>query len=62
MEIFSASTRPTAEEYLRHAREADVLVGFIARLYGWIPKGSDVSISDEPYNTDCSTAFIGRSM
>ena len=34
MEILSASTRPTVEECLRYAREADLLVGIIARRYG----------------------------
>jgi len=34
MEILSAGTRPTVEECLRYAREADLLVGIIARRYG----------------------------
>ena len=46
MEILSASTRPTVEECLRYAREADLLVGIIARCYGWIPEGSDISITE----------------
>ena len=50
MEMFTASTRPTVEECLRHAREADLLVGIIARRYGWIPEGSDVSITEMEYD------------
>lgn len=46
MEIFTASTKPTVEECLRHAREADVLAGIIARRYGWIPDGSEISITE----------------
>ena len=46
MEIFTASTRPIVEECLRYAHEADVLVGIIARRYGWIPEGSDISITE----------------
>ena len=39
MEIFTAGTRPTVEECLRLAAEADVLVGIIAWRYGWEPDG-----------------------
>lgn len=46
MEILFASTRPTVEECLRHAGEANVLVGIIARRFGWIPEGSDLSITE----------------
>ena len=44
MEIFPASTEPTVDECLRYAREADVLVGIIAKRYGWIPKKRKKSI------------------
>ena len=40
MEIFTASTRPTVEECLRYAKEADLLVGIIASRYGWEPDGN----------------------
>ncbi|MGA9479969.1 MAG: DUF4062 domain-containing protein, partial [Desulfobacterales bacterium] len=46
MEKLSASTRSTVEECLRHAGEADDLVGMIARRFGWIPEGSDLSITE----------------
>ncbi len=49
MEIFTASTRPTVEECLRYAQEADVLVGIIAWRYGWIPEGCDKSITEMEY-------------
>ncbi len=49
MEIFAASTRPTVEECLRHAREADVLVGIIAWRYGWEPDGKK-SITEMEYD------------
>ena len=50
MEIFTASTRPTVEECLRYACEADVLVGIIAWRYGWIPENSDKSITEMEYD------------
>jgi hypothetical protein len=39
MEIFTASTRPTVEECLRNAEEADLLLGIIAWRYGWESDG-----------------------
>ncbi len=48
MEIFTASERPTMEECLRMAREADVFVGIIAWRYGWEPDGKK-SISEMEY-------------
>ena len=50
MEIFTASTRPTVQECLCHAKEADVLVGIIAWRYGWEPEGQDKSITEMEYN------------
>jgi hypothetical protein len=50
MEIFNASTRPTMEECLRYAREADLLVGIIAWRYGWEPDGQK-SITEMEYDT-----------
>jgi hypothetical protein len=50
MELFTASTKPTVEECLRHAREADVLVGIIAWRYGWEPDGSEISITEMEYD------------
>ncbi len=50
MEIFTATTRPTVDECLRYAREADVLVGIIAWCYGWIPEDSDTSITEMEYD------------
>ena len=50
MEIFTASTRPTVEECLRCAREADVLVGIIAWRYGWVPEDSEISITEMEYD------------
>ncbi|MHC1743069.1 MAG: SUMF1/EgtB/PvdO family nonheme iron enzyme [Syntrophobacteraceae bacterium] len=50
MEIFTASTEPTVDECLRHAAEADLLVGIIAHRYGWIPKGKKKSITEMEYD------------
>jgi formylglycine-generating enzyme required for sulfatase activity len=50
MEIFTASPRPTVEECLRYAREADIFVGIIAHRYGWIPDGSEKSITEMEYD------------
>jgi len=50
MEIFTASTRPTVEECVRLAKEADVLVGIIAWRYGWEPEGQDKSITEMEYD------------
>ena len=49
MEIFTASTHPTVEECLRLVREADLLVGIIARRYGWEPDGNK-SITEMEYD------------
>ncbi len=49
MEIFTASTRPTVEECLRYVKEADLLVGIIARRYGWEPDGTK-SITEMEYD------------
>jgi hypothetical protein len=49
MEIFAASTRPTGEECLRLAKEADVLVGIIAWRYGWEPNDRK-SITEMEYD------------
>jgi hypothetical protein len=50
MEIFAASIRPTVQECLCHAKEADVLVGIIAWRYGWEPEGQDKSITEMEYD------------
>ncbi len=50
MEIFTASTRPTVEECIRFAGEADVLVGIIAWRYGWEPDGDEKSITEMEYD------------
>ena len=50
MEIFPASTRPTVEECLRLAKEADILVGIIAWRYGWQPDGKEKSITEMEYD------------
>ena len=49
MEIFSASPRPTEEECLRFAKQADLLVGIIAWRYGWEPDGKK-SITEMEYD------------
>lgn len=49
MELFTASTRPTVEECIRHSREADLLVGIIAWRYGWEPDGKK-SITEMEYD------------
>jgi hypothetical protein len=49
MEIFTASTRPTVEECVRLAAEADLLVGIIALRYGWEPDGQK-SITEMEYD------------
>ena len=46
MEIFTADTRPTVEVCLQYAGEADILVGIIAHRYGWVPEGSEISITE----------------
>ncbi|MDP8225188.1 MAG: SUMF1/EgtB/PvdO family nonheme iron enzyme [Candidatus Lernaella stagnicola] len=50
MEWFTASTRPTVEFCTQMAAECDLLVGIIAWRYGWIPKGSKVSITEMEYD------------
>jgi hypothetical protein len=50
MEQFTASARPTIEECQRAARECDVYVGIVAYRYGWIPEGSDRSITELEYD------------
>ncbi len=52
MEIFTASSRPTVEECLRLAADADVLVGIIAWRYGWEPDG-ETSITEMEYDAAC---------
>ncbi len=49
MELFTASTRPTVEECIRLAGEADLLVGIVAWRYGWIPPGREFSITELEY-------------
>ncbi len=49
MELFEASTKPTKDECLRYAKEADLLVGIIAWRYGWEPTG-DKSITEMEYD------------
>ncbi len=49
MELFGASTKPTTEECLRYAKEADVLVGIIAWRYGWELDGK-ISITEMEYD------------
>ena len=49
MEIFAAGTRPTVEECVRLAKEADILVGIIAWRYGWEPDGKK-SITEMEYD------------
>ena len=62
MEIFTASTRPTAAKDQRHAGKVGVLVGIIARRCGWIPEGSEVFITEMVYDIDRSAALMNRSM
>jgi Domain of unknown function (DUF4062) len=50
MERFTASTRPTVEECVRLSHDSDVLLGIIARRYGWIPAGGDRSITEIEYD------------
>ena len=42
--FFLTTSNPPVEECLRHAWEADVLVGIIAHRYGSVPEGSNISI------------------
>ena len=49
MEIFPASIRSPLKECLRYAKEADVLVGIIAKRYGWEPDGKK-SITEMEYD------------
>ncbi|MGA1876032.1 MAG: DUF4062 domain-containing protein, partial [bacterium] len=49
MELFTAGTRPTKEECVAMAGEADVLVGIIAHRYGWEPDGRK-SITEMEYD------------
>ena len=41
METFPASDRPTVAECKRRAADCDVLVGIVARRYGWEPEGQE---------------------
>ena len=49
MELFTASVRPTIEVCLEKVQEADVLVGIIARRYGWEPS-DEISITEMEYD------------
>lgn len=49
MEIFTAETKPAKEVCLKYVGEADLLVGIIARRYGWQPDG-DLSITEMEYD------------
>jgi len=51
MERFTASSTPTVEECLRLVGESDWFVGVIAHRYGWIPEGSEHSITELEYDT-----------
>ncbi|MGB5620489.1 MAG: DUF4062 domain-containing protein [Desulfobacterales bacterium] len=62
LKILSTSKRPTVEECQHHADEANVFGGFIARRYGWISEGSDISITEMGYDAVWSTAFMSRSI
>ncbi len=50
MELLTAETRPTVEACEQYARDADAFVGIIARRYGWVPDGREVSITEIEYN------------
>ena len=50
MERFTASAHPVVEECERLARECDVFLGIIAHRYGWIPVGSEISITEREYD------------
>lgn len=50
MERFNATTGLAENESLKLVEQADVLVGIIAWRYGWIPKGSKLSVTEFEYN------------
>lgn len=50
MERFEASTHPPVELCLEKLASCDLLVGVLAWRYGWIPDGSDKSITEMEYD------------
>jgi formylglycine-generating enzyme required for sulfatase activity len=50
MERFEASTHPPVELCLKKLAGCDLLVGVLAWRYGWIPDGSDKSITEMEYD------------
>ena len=50
MERFAATDKPVVDECERQARECAIYVGIIAKRYGWIPPGSEISITELEYN------------
>jgi len=61
MEWFAASSYPTVKYCQTRPTECDVFVGIIARRYGWIPEGYDVSITELEYDA-AKRAAIPRLM
>jgi Domain of unknown function (DUF4062) len=50
MENLTAENRTAVEASLRMVEEADVYLGIFAYRYGFIPPGSDISITEMEYN------------
>ena len=50
MERFTARDRPTVDECKRLAAECDIDIGILARRYGWVPDGYEVSITELDYD------------
>jgi hypothetical protein len=50
MENLAAENKTAVEVSLRMVEEADVYLGIFAYRYGFIPPGSDISITEMEYN------------
>lgn len=50
MERFAASHQPAVDECLRHVRESELFVLIVAHRYGWMPPGSNRSITELEYD------------
>jgi hypothetical protein len=49
MEHYSSDPRPSLEKCLADVRECPVYLGIFARRYGWIPPGTERSITEQEY-------------
>ena len=49
MEDFVSSSKPPKNECLDKVEESDVLVGIYAHRYGFVPKGDEISLTEQEY-------------